>query len=54
MATYTVVIDDSGDFAVRIQSAGLTEEVGGFRTEKDATEWMETKLRADDPSNDLA
>ncbi|WP_428485287.1 hypothetical protein [Rhodopila sp.] len=54
MAAYSVVVDDSGGFAVQIRSEGLTEEVGGFKTEEEAKEWMAAKLRADDPGNDFA
>jgi hypothetical protein len=54
MAAYSVVINDSGEFAVPIQSKGKTEEVGGFKTEQKANEWRATKQRSDDPPSDVA
>lgn len=55
MTAYTVVIDRSGTYAVEIRSDnGPAEVVGGFRTEAEANDYMQERLRHDDPGNDFA
>jgi hypothetical protein len=40
MATYTVIPDGTGAFAVEIQHSGGVQITGGFKTESDAKTWM--------------
>jgi len=40
MATYTVVPDGAGAFAVEIRHSGGVQITGGFKTEAEAQAWM--------------
>ena len=47
MATYTVIPDGTGAFAVEIRYSGGVQITGGFKTEADAKAWM-VERQADD------
>jgi len=40
MATYTVIPDGTGAFAVEIRHSGGVQITGGFKTEAEAKTWM--------------